>query len=316
MEVFFMALSLIESAKLALGRDETLKATVMELYAKSSDLLQYMPFESISGNSMVFNREQTLPAAGFRALNEAYTEGSGTVDRVTEALAVAGGDLDVDVFLIKTGNADQRGTQEAMKIKALSLAMTKTIVKGDVGTTPKEFDGLQERLIGNQKIVAGTTVTGDPLSLTYLDKLIDEVDEPTHLLMNKTMRRRLSAAARLTTVGGYITYELDAFGRRVTKYNDLPIMIADKDNNYDDIMPFTELSSDGTSATSTSIYCLSFAENGVVGLQNGDMDVRDMGEIDTKPVYRTRIEWYVSMAILRARAAARLYGITDSVVTA
>ena len=311
-----MALSLIESAKLALGRDETLKATVMELYAKSSDLLQYMPFESISGNSMVFNREQTLPAAGFRALNEAYTEGSGTVDRVTEALAVAGGDLDVDVFLIKTGNADQRGTQEAMKIKALSLAMTKTIVKGDVGTTPKEFDGLQERLIGNQKIVAGTTVTGDPLSLTYLDKLIDEVDEPTHLLMNKTMRRRLSAAARLTTVGGYITYELDAFGRRVTKYNDLPIMIADKDNNYDDIMPFTELSSDGTSSTSTSIYCLSFAENGVVGLQNGDMDVRDMGEIDTKPVYRTRIEWYVSMAILRARAAARLYGITDSVVTA
>ena len=311
-----MALSLIESAKLALGRDETLKATVMELYAKSSDLLQYMPFESISGNSMVFNREQTLPAAGFRALNEAYTEGSGTVDRVTEALAVAGGDLDVDVFLIKTGNADQRGTQEAMKIKALSLAMTKTIVKGDVGTTPKEFDGLQERLIGNQKIVAGTTVTGDPLSLTYLDKLIDEVDEPTHLLMNKTMRRRLSAAARLTTVGGYITYELDAFGRRVTKYNDLPILIVDKDNNYDDIMPFTELSSDGTSATSTSIYCLSFAENGVVGLQNGDMDVRDMGEIDTKPVYRTRIEWYVSMAILRARAAARLYGITDSVVTA
>jgi len=311
-----MALSLIESAKLALGRDETLKATVMELYAKSSDLLQYMPFESISGNSMVFNREQTLPAAGFRALNEAYTEGSGTVDRVTEALAVAGGDLDVDVFLIKTGNADQRGTQEAMKIKALSLAMSKTIVKGDVESTPKEFDGLQSRLIGNQLIAAGTTGAGDNLELTYLDKLIDEVDEPTHLLMNKTMRRRLSAAARLTTVGGYITYELDAFGRRVTKYNDLPILIVDKDNNYDDIMPFTELSSDGTSATSTSIYCLSFAENGVVGLQNGDMDVRDMGEIDTKPVYRTRIEWYVSMAILRARAAARLYGITDSVVTA
>ncbi len=135
-----MALSLIESAKLALGRDETLKATVMELYAKSSDLLQYMPFESISGNSMVFNREQTLGAAGFRNLNEAYTEGSGTVDRVTEALAVAGGDLDVDVFLMKTGNADQRGTQEAMKIKALSLAITKTIVKGDVGTTPNEFN--------------------------------------------------------------------------------------------------------------------------------------------------------------------------------
>jgi len=311
-----MALSLIESAKLALGRDETLKATVMELYAKGSDIMQYLPFENISGNSMNFNREQTLPSAGFRALNEAYSEGSGTVDRVTESLAVAGGDLDVDVFLIKTGNADQRGSQEAMKIKALSLAMSKTIVKGDVESTPKEFDGLQARCIGDQKIVAGSTGGGDNLELTYLDKLIDEVDEPTHLLMNKTMRRRLSAAARLNTVGGYITYELDAFGRRVTRYNDLPILIVDKDNEYNDVMPFTELSSNGTTALSTSIYCLSFAENGVVGLQNGDMDVRDMGEIDTKPVYRTRIEWYITLAILRARAAARLYGILDAAVTA
>jgi hypothetical protein len=311
-----MALTLIESAKLALGRDETLKGTVMELYAKASDLMQYLPFEDITGNSLVFNREQTLPSAGFRALNEAYMEGTGKVDRVTEVLAIAGGDLDVDVYLMKTGNANQRGAQEAMKIKALSLAMTKTMIKGDVESTPKEFDGLQVRCIGNQQVVAGATVTGDGLTLTKLDELIDTVDEPTHLLMNKTMRRRLSAAARLTTVGGYITYDLDAFGRRVTRYNDLPILVADKDNNYDDIMPFTEFSSDGTTAVSTSIYCLSFAENGVVGLQNGAMDVRDMGEIDTKPVYRTRIEWYISIAILRARAAARLYGITDTVVAA
>jgi len=310
-----MALTLIESAKLALGRDETLKATVMELYAKSSDLMQYLPFENIAGGSLVFNREQTLPSAGFRALNEAYAEGTGTVDRVTEVLAIAGGDLDVDVMLIKTGNADQRGTQEAMKIKALSLAMTKTMIKGDVETTPKEFDGLQVRCVGDQLVSAGSSVGGDALSLVKLDELIDAVEEPTHLLMNKTMRRRLSAAARLYTVGGYITYDLDAFGRRVTKYNDLPILVADKDNNYDDIMPFTEACASGSSV-GTSIYCLSFAENGVVGLQNGDMDVRDMGEIDDKPVFRTRIEWYISLAILRARAAARLRYIKDAAVTA
>ena len=310
-----MALTLIESAKLALGRDETLKATIMELYAKASDLIQYTPFENIPGRSQTFNREQTLPTAGFRAVNEAYTEGSGTVDQVTENLAIAGGDLDVDAFLIKTGGSDMRGPQEAMKIKALSLALTKTMIKGDVGTSPKEFDGLQSRLIGNQLVNAGTTAGGDALTLTKLDELIDTVDEPTHLLMNKTMRRRMSAAARLTTVGGYITYDLDAFGRRVTRYNDLPILVADKDNNYDDIMPFTEASSNGTLAC-TSIYCLSFAENGVVGLQNGAMDVRDMGEIDEKPVYRTRIEWYVSMAILRARAAARLRYITNTVIAA
>ena len=310
-----MALTLIESAKLALGRDETLKATIMELYAKASDLIQYIPFENIPGRSQTFNREQTLPAAGFRAVNEAYTEGSGTVDQVTENLAIAGGDLDVDAFLIKTGGSDMRGPQEAMKIKALSLALTKTMIKGDVESTPKEFDGLQVRLIGNQLIDQGSTGGGDVLTLTKLDEVIDEVDDPTHLLMNKTLRRRMSAAARLYSVGGYITYDLDAFGRRVTRYNDLPILVADKDNNYDDIMPFTEAAASGSSVC-TSIYALSFSENGVVGLQNGAMDVRDMGEIDDKPVYRTRIEWYVSMAILRARAAARLRYIKDGAVAA
>jgi len=310
-----MALTLIESAKLALGRDETLKATVMELYARGSELLQYMPFENIPGRSQTFNREMTLPTAGFRGVNEAYTEGSGKVDRVTENLAIAGGDLDVDVFLVKTGGIEQRGPQEAMKIKALSLAISKTMVKGDVEVTPKEFDGLQARCLGNQVVDAGATGTGDALTLTKLDELIDTVDEPTHLLMNKTMKRRLAAAARLYTVGGYITFELNAFGRRVQFYNDLPIITVDKDNNYDDIMPFTEMASGGTFVT-TSIYCLSFADNGVVGLQNGEMDVRDMGEIDTQPVMRTRIEWYVSMAILRARAAARLRYITNAFIAA
>ena len=310
-----MALTLIESAKLALGRDETLKATVMELYARGSELLQYIPFENIPGRSQTFNREQTLPAAGFRAVNEAYSEGSGTTDRVTENLAIAGGDLDVDTFLIKTGGTDQRGPQESMKIKALSLAISKTMVKGDVESTPKEFDGLQVRCIGNQIVDAGASAGGDALSLAKLDELIDTVDEPTHLLMNKTIRRRLAAAARLYSVGGYITFELNEFGRRVTSYNDLPIIIVDKDNNYDDIMPFNEACASGDSV-GTSIYCLSFADNGVVGLQNGEMDVRDMGELDTKPVMRTRIEWYVAMAILRSRAAARLRYVKDAAVAA
>jgi len=311
-----MALTLLESAKLAMGRDETLKATIMELYASSSDILTYMPFTNIPGRSQVFNREGTLPTIGFRGLNEAYTEGTGTVDKVTEELAIAGGDVDVDAMLIKTSGMDQRGPVVAMKVKALGAAITKTFVKGDVESNPKEFDGLQVRCIGDQLIAAGSTAGGDALTLTKLDEVIDAVDQPTHLLMNKTMRRRLSAAARLTTAGGYITYDLDAFGRRVTRYNDLPIMVVDKDNNYDDIMPFTEYTLNGTTAAGTSIYCLSFAENGVTGIQNGDMDIRDMGELDTKPVFRTRIEWYVAMAILRARAAARLYSITNAVVAA
>ena len=306
-----MALTLIESAKLALGRDEMLKATIMELYARSSDLMAVVPFENITGNALKFDREGVLPAVGFRAVNEAYAEGTGEVDKVVESLAIAGGDLDVDVFLVKTAGEGQRSSQESMKVKALSLAMTKTMIKGSVLTNAKEFDGLQVRCLGNQLI---DNATGS-LSLVKLDELIDAVEEPTHLITNKAIRRRLSAAARTAAVGGYITYDLDAFGRRVTKYNDLPILIADKDNTNTDVLPFTE-SGTGASTTYSSVYCISTAENGVVGLQSEDMDVRDMGELETKPVYRTRVEWYITLAILREKAAARLYTFTDTAVRA
>lgn len=310
-----MALTLLESAKLALGRDEMLQATIMELYARSSSLMQVLPFENITGNAYKFDREKTLPSVGFRGVNEAYAEGTGTVDKILESLAIAGGDLDVDIFLVKTAGEGQRASQEAMKVKALSLAMTKTLIKGSVLTNPKEFDGLQVRCLGNQLVDNGKAVASEGLSLVKLDEVIDAVEDPTHLIMNKTMRRRLTSAARTTTVGGYITYDVDAFGRRITKYNDLPILIADKDNTNTDIMPFTELSG-GATASCTSIYCISTAENGVLGLQSEDMDVRDMGELETKPVYRTRVEWYITLAILRERSAARLYGLADFAVMA
>lgn len=306
-----MALTLVESAKIALGQDEVLKATIMELYASNSDILQYMPFTNISGNALAFNREKTLPTIGFRGVNEGYTEGTGEVDNITESLSIAGGDVDVDKFLVDTGGPDQRAVQEALKIKALSLSMTKEIIKGDVTSTPKGFDGFQVRCTGNQLISNSTAASGAGLSLAKLDEVIDAVEQATHIVLNKALRRRITQAARTSTVGGYVTYDVDNFGVRVTKYNDLPLLIADKDNTDTDILPFSETAASGSSVTS-SLYVVSFNETGVVGLQNAEMSVRDLGELETKPVYRTRIEWYVAMAIMRPRALARLRYIQDA----
>ena len=311
-----MALTLIEAMKAAQGREETYKAAIMELYARSSDLLQALPFESISGNALSFNREKTLPDVGFRGVNEAFDESTGTVDPQTERLTIAGGDLDVDRFIVNTGAANARSTQEALKVKSLSLSLTKQFIKGDSASNVKSFDGLQARVTGDQLIANATGSGGAALSLLKLDELIDVVDNPTHLMMNKTMRRLLTAAARNPSVSGYITYDVDAFGRKITKYNDLPILLIDRDNTNTDIMPFSEAHAGGGTANGTSIYCVSLADDGVVGIQNGEMDVRDLGELDSKPVYRTRVEWYVSMAIYRLQAAARLYSITNAAVTA
>jgi hypothetical protein len=311
-----MSLTLVEAAKLALNEGKEKLATVILQYAESSGVLENLPFRNIAGNAFTYNREETLPGIGFRGINESYSESTGIVNPVTETLSISGGDLDVDNFLIQTLGAGTRSSQEMMKVKALSLSWTNTFVNGDTATNPKEFDGIKKRLTGTQLVSAGATSGGDVLSLERLDALIDQVDEPTHIIMNKTMRRRLTAASRNTGVGGYITFEQDQFGRRVEMYQGLPIVVLQEDNERNLILPFTEAGEGGGTAQCSSIYCVSFDDMGLTGIQSGGIDVRDLGELDTKPAMRTRVEWYAGLAILQPRAAARLYGVKDGAVVA
>jgi hypothetical protein len=306
-----MALTLVEAAKLNPG--DVIKNAIIELYAGSSDILMNLPFESISGNAMKYNREGSLPGVGFRGVNEGYTASTGVLNPLTEALVIAGGDLDVDKFIVDTMGANQRSVQEAMKVRALSLAWTQKFIKGDSMNDPREFDGLQTRVAGSQIVDAGATSGGDALSLLKLDEAIDQTLQPTHLIMNKAMRRRLTVAARTYTIGGFITYDKDAFGRPITKYNDLPILVVDLDNAQAPILGFTEACASGTAA-GTSIYIVSMGDGMLSGLQNGGVDVRDIGELQTAPVYRTRVEWYNGFGVFNGRAVTRLRYIKDAAV--
>jgi hypothetical protein len=51
-----------------------------------------------------------------------------------------------------------------------------------------------------------------------------------------------------------------------------------------------------------------------VGIQNQGVDVRDLGELETKPVLRTRVEWYAGIACYSGKAMARLRGVKDVAV--
>jgi hypothetical protein len=309
-----MGLTLIEAAKLETG--DAYRQAIIELYAGSSEILRILNFVGITGNALKYNREQSLPGIGFRGVNESYTASTGVLNPQTEALVIAGGDLDVDKFIIDTMGARQRSVQEAMKVRALALAWTKKFFKGDSGTDPREFDGLQLRVTGSQVIDAGASAGGDALSLLKLDEAIDQTLNATHIVMNKTMRRRMTAAARDKDVGGLIGFTVDEFGRQITTYNSLPIITIDLDNTGAAILPFTEASPGGGGAVSTSVYVMSVTDDGLQGLENGGIDVRDLGELQTAPVFRTRTEWYSGIAIFNGRAVTRLRGVKDAAVTA
>lgn len=303
----------MEAAKLNQG--DVVRSAIIEIFAESNPLLAAVPFEDIEGNAIRYNQEDTLPGVAFRGLNEAYTESVGVINPQTEHLVIGGGDLDVDRFIVDTMGANQRTAHETMKAKKLAQTIANRMIKGDSSSAPKEFDGLQVRLTGDQLIENVSAGTGVALSLNSLDEAIDAVDMPTHLLMNKAMRRRLTAASRNSGVGGYITYQQDEFGRQQAMYGELPILIADHNADSFNTLAFDEAAGGGGS-TSTSIYVLSLMPGMLHGIQNGVMDVRDLGELEEKPVYRTRIEWYVGMMLEHPRAAARLRGITDAAVVA
>jgi len=313
-----MSLTLVEAAKLMANGGETIRAGVISMFAQSSDLLRVLPFQDIQGNAYQYNREGSLPAVAFRGVNESYTPSTGVVNPLTEALRISGGELDVDTFLTKTGGPGIRGTHENLKVKALAAEMTRVLIKGDSTSNPREFDGLQARisLTGTQLVNAGSADGGDALSLAKLDELIDLVPDATHLIMNKAMRRRLTTAARTYTVGGFVTYVPDEFGRRITMYNDIPILVAYSENDGTDPLAFDEVGSGGTTATATSIYAAHFGPGYVTGIQSGPMDVRDLGELDAEPKYRTRVEWFAGLVVEHGRAVARLRGISNAAVVA
>lgn len=304
-------MTLLEAAKFA---PDPLSAGFMELYAKESPILRIMPFTTISGMAHEYIQENGLPTVAFRAVNASYTAASGETSKATEVLSIFGGELDVDNYIVAQGG-DARAIHTAMQAKALAYGFTKRVIKGDNTSTPAEFDGLQVRCstASEDQLDAGATAGGDALSLAKLDELSDMVDDATHWIMNKTMVRLLTAAARTTTVGGQITYTVDQFGRRITEYNSLPILVADVDETYTTILPFTEADLGGGDDLCTSIYCVRFGMDGVFGIQNAPMQVKDLGEISGSPVHRTRVEWFCGMVKPR-RAAARLRGIKNATV--
>lgn len=312
------ALTLNEAAKLAADGGETKRAGIIKLYAEKSDVLNVMMFEGIAGNAFSFTQEGDLPATAFRGVNEGFTPSAGTFNPQKVALTLAGGDLDVDRFIVKTQGEQVRSRHEELKVKALAQNVTDTIMNGDNASEPREFDGLQTLVTGTQLVANGSTSGGDALSLAKLDAAIDSVDSPTHIIMSRTLRRRFMAAVRSSTsgVGSNIVLDKNELGSPILSYAGLPILTGYPVGKNTAILPFSEANPGGGSAVGSSIYVVNFGENGVVGLSNGGIDVRDLGELDDLPVWRTRVEWYMTIAALSPYAASRLWGITDAAIAA
>lgn len=293
-------LTMLEAAKLM---NNPLAQGVVEIFAANNPVLERLPFIDIQGNAYRYNLEQALPGIAFRGINEGYTESTGVLNPATETLTICGGDSDYDVALVKMGAGSNniRAAHDGMKAKALTLTWLKTFFDGDAVARPREFDGLNRRLTGGQVIDAGAG--GADLTLDMVDALIDAVaGTPTALLMNKACRRKIEKLARNTTA---VTMDRDALGRPMATYGGVPIGIVEDDATGTAVLGFDEDDGGGNLDT-CSMYAVRFDVDAFHGIQTAPMDVRDLGELEGKPAYRTRIEWYSGLVLKHPRAAARL----------
>ena len=306
-----MGLTLLEAAKSE--RDPARLAVIREL--SEGELMSIIPFQDVEGEGVFYDQEGELPAVGFRGINETLDATYGVLNPQAERLKILGSEVDVDTALIDMRGPQAIADQVQMKVRSMRLTFEDHVINGDETTNPRAFDGLKRRInVGSSQAI---NMSG-ALSLSALDELIDACDAvggEKVLIMNKKMRRRLNTASRNSSIGGFINYSQNEFGRRVTQYGDVPIVVTDVNAANQQIMPFTEANS------STSIYCVAFGDLLTTALQGRargqfGVSVRALGEVPDAPVDRTRIEWYCGMAVMNGRSAARLYGVTDAAVVA
>ncbi len=306
-----MALSLAEASKLS---NDMLLQGVVETIVKESPLLQRLPFIEIVGNGLTYNRENALPTVDFYDVGDTWAESTPTFTQVTANLKIMGGDADVDNFLKSTRSniQDLEAAVIELKAKALRDKLEDTFVYGNSAVSAKQFDGIKKLIdtgtTGSQVIAMGDS--GATLTLAKLDELIDAIKggKPDILLMSRRSRRKINALVR--AAGGMMEADRDRWGNFVQFWDGIPIGVSDYILNTHVVAGGVETATTG--GTCSTIYALQFGEGALCGLSSpGYLQVERIGSLETKDASRTRVKWYVSLALFSAIKAAALIGVQD-----
>lgn len=276
-------ISLAQSAKMT---QNELQAGVIEILATESKLLNILPFMNVVGSGYSYNVEKNLGSAQFRNVNEAYTSNAIETDLRTEALVILGDEAVVDTFQIATHSNvnDLMAIEVALRTKAIAHQYEKSFINGKGNV--KDFKGILVRYedVSANEVQKAQVFEASENLVDDIDVLLDSVlGGADCLIMNKKTRRALTSVAR--TSCEYKQYE---YGTQFTLYGGLPIVDVE-----------TEILADNY------VIAVKFGvKEAVCGLQNGSIQVTPLGEMESSPALKTRIEWFCGMAIFNDKKVA------------
>jgi hypothetical protein len=314
---------------------------LIEEFAKSSDVMEILPFENLSGFSYMGYRQVALPAGmAFRAINAPSTSGASTLAAFQEATYLIDHDIPVDRAMVDRGGDRRRAFEEIGGMAELGQLFITNFIKGDNTTNNTVFNGLQKRsaLMGRVIDNSGGVSGGAPLSLAQLDLAIQNVANPTHIVVPWAIKYRFLQAARNVNVAGFvIKNEKEPFGSYsgadgpggstnnaagggnsrgpFMTYQGLPLLFGYQKTLNPPILPFTEVAAGGGSATTASIYVIAVGENRLCGIQNAPIEIRDFGLLQDGITYNTHFHWDVGLVDNDYFCFMRLSGIQQAAIT-
>jgi hypothetical protein len=299
-----MSITLLQFAA---QQTQAMKAGLVERITNRSMFLKRLKFISVDGLTYQYNRREALPGVAFRGINSNYSTPPSVINPQVESLAIFGGEIQTDAILYDLQGDRARMNEISGKIINAGLFFDRNFIKGDPGSIPGSFPGLNSRLTGSQLLLAGTN--GGNLTLEMIDAVIDQVvgvEEGKVIVCNKAMRRNITNLARNTAK----VITLEGATGAVATYNGIPIDVLDEDGDQQPILAENETV--GTATNCASLYCYRMGGDVdgefVQGLVSTNMIThRDVGLLGT--YYLDVVEAMMGIGLFHPRAAARLAGV-------
>lgn len=313
------AVTLLEAVKWG---SDVRKKGVVDIIINESPILEHAPVFPFQGNAIESTLEDTLPTVAFRDVNEGYTADHGTDEKHYWGVAILGGEVKVDNFIVRTMGdlGDVKARQYAKKAKSAALTFDKNFFDG-TGSS-KDFKGVNTLItdgFGTSKAV-GTNglqvVASAPNMITFLDKLDEVADDlrtgpADAAITNRTVRRLITKAAReALSSAPMIDVGTSKLGKKVTTYDDVPLLMEGEDATGSLILDFDETV--GSSTDCASIYFVRWGvDEGVSVILGGGgfFEVVDFGESEAKPEHLGRIEFYPGLMVASKYSVVRVTGI-------
>jgi hypothetical protein len=327
--------SLAEAQKLV--QSKLLAGVVQEVY-EEGQLLKLLPVMTIDSKSVLYNRESTLPSAAFYDIHEQIpwtADVAYTAQKEATLKRVARQDV-LDKFIMDTYKDpnDYRAIVLSQLRKGCMRTLEDKFIFGDVDNDAAEFDGISHLFdtdaAGDEAFASATNpqmydMGNAAVSMMVLRRLIDVVrPKPDILLMSRTMRNTLSAAAfekgivlQNAQPVGSITYAKDEFGTRIDYFDGIRILVSDymvnEVNNTGD-------KDDGNDSGISSIYAIRFGQiidGGLclcTGGTTGGLDFFKMVELNELEDYDAggiRLVAYACLALGSSKGLGRITSIDE-----